>query len=341
MDELLQAHSDAIDSIVSEFTNKLDLLVARATKSLNKDLLQDLKIDGGLVAQTARNQKILGGLDGRFQQALDEAGYQDLVDSFISTFNGQFEWFNKVLADISGDLTYPLPAVVFSKADLVDFDLQQANAKTIIKSAVEAAATRVKLQAVQSVGGLPIKALAFQISETLGTSVAQSQNLAETTISTFYRSITDKGYQLIEADLPLFKIRYNYEGPLDKLTRPFCTKLERQTRSGKTWTRAEIDKMNNGQIPNVFTTCGGYRCRHQWVISRKDLNQQQKTKGPETSAPSKRKPTLEAAAREVSSRRALHNVRMEGRLKVPASSEQIARLRTEAEAVIKARRANV
>ena len=48
------------------------------------------------------------------------------------------------------------------------------------------------------------------------------------------------------------------------MTRPFC---ERLLKSDRTYTREEIDRMNNGQIPNVFVTCGGFSCRHQWVLS--------------------------------------------------------------------------
>ena len=34
---------------------------------------------------------------------------------------------------------------------------------------------------------------------------------------------------------------------------------------GKTYHIDEIDKLDNGQIPDVFTNCGGYNCRHMWL----------------------------------------------------------------------------
>lgn len=54
-----------------------------------------------------------------------------------------------------------------------------------------------------------------------------------------------------------------YTGPLDANTRPFCRRL---MVSGRTYTRAEIDRMNNRQTRDVYATCGGYNCRHKWVV---------------------------------------------------------------------------
>ncbi len=33
----------------------------------------------------------------------------------------------------------------------------------------------------------------------------------------------------------------------------------------KQYTRAEIDEMDNGQGLEVYSSCGGYRCRHEWL----------------------------------------------------------------------------
>lgn len=55
--------------------------------------------------------------------------------------------------------------------------------------------------------------------------------------------------------------RYTYMGaPVDKVMRPFC-----RERYMKTYTRAEIDAMDNGQGLSVWESGGGWRCRHQWV----------------------------------------------------------------------------
>jgi hypothetical protein len=53
---------------------------------------------------------------------------------------------------------------------------------------------------------------------------------------------------------------YGYVGPVDGVVRPFC--LEHL---GKVYTKAEIDALDNGQLPNAFLTAGGYNCRHLWA----------------------------------------------------------------------------
>jgi hypothetical protein len=52
---------------------------------------------------------------------------------------------------------------------------------------------------------------------------------------------------------------YLYTGPVDSRIRRFCLSVV-----GRVFTRATIDAMNNGQLPNTFLTRGGYNCRHQW-----------------------------------------------------------------------------
>ena len=51
-----------------------------------------------------------------------------------------------------------------------------------------------------------------------------------------------------------------YSGPIDGRTRPFCA-----DRVGRVFSRKAIDAMDNGQLPNVYLTCGGHQCRHTWL----------------------------------------------------------------------------
>lgn len=59
-----------------------------------------------------------------------------------------------------------------------------------------------------------------------------------------------------------------YVGPLDENTRTFCRRL-----LGEIHSRAEINKMHNDQTEDVFTTCGGYNCRHKWVAVSDEVAQ--------------------------------------------------------------------
>ncbi|MCZ7556817.1 MAG: hypothetical protein M5R41_10500 [Bacteroidia bacterium] len=54
--------------------------------------------------------------------------------------------------------------------------------------------------------------------------------------------------------------RYKYHGP--PAEREFCQAL---LSTGRFYTLAEINAMDNGQGLPVWSSCGGYNCRHQWL----------------------------------------------------------------------------
>jgi hypothetical protein len=96
------------------------------------------------------------------------------------------------------------------------------------------------------------------LAEVLDRSIAEVGNLYDTSVSIFGRQI-----ELLKAtgepdELLLFS------GPIDDRTRPFCLQ-----RVGRVYTAAEVDDMDNGQLPNVRLTGGGYQCRHHWVALSK------------------------------------------------------------------------
>ncbi len=341
LEDVLQAQADSIDSIVSAFTNALSKMVDRATTNLSLNLAKDLKFNAnGTVAATQRNLATLSKLDDRFQDLLNSEGYQDLLSKYVESFNGQFEWFNQVMGTINSDLVTPIPPVIFSKADLSQLNLQAITSKSLVISLVDKVAATAKQRAIQSVGGLNHRELSHVLAKTMGTTIGQAEGIAATSISTFYRTISDRGFEIIEEDLPNFEIRYNYNGPLDKLNRPFCLRMERLSRAGKTWTRTEIKKMNNGQGLPVLTTCGGNRCRHTWCISTKDLSKQQSTK-----SPGERKKQAVATkadvARDMSARKAVHSMAMQARLGAPHPVDQLLAAKAAAQGKVRQRRANV
>lgn len=103
------------------------------------------------------------------------------------------------------------------------------------------------------------------IHDELGARVMASlETELNTSIQAFNRTVTinkakDLGFDAFE-----------YLGPDDGVTRPFCVK----TLAGKApgvkaralpiYTADEISKMDNGQGLPVMNYCGGYNCRHQW-----------------------------------------------------------------------------
>ena len=61
--------------------------------------------------------------------------------------------------------------------------------------------------------------------------------------------------------------RFLYSGPVAPSTRPFC-----QAHAGIVFTVDEISQMDNGQGLPVANSCGGYNCRHEWVMVPEGLS---------------------------------------------------------------------
>jgi hypothetical protein len=206
-------------------------------------------------------------VDKVFLQNLEAAGYERVVQGFVNEFAGQVPWFQEVLGALSYELGEQLK-VEFSATDKRFFVGQQVSTVAALESEIERGAIVAKRQALFSVGGLPVKQLTEYLATAFRVSLSDATSLASTALPTFYRTVADRGFQKIEQGLaPGRSVRYTYYGPLDKLNRPFCRRMMGEAKAGKAWTREEIAKLSNGSLPNVFATCGGWRCRHQWLVS--------------------------------------------------------------------------
>lgn len=261
-----QSQAAYIEDLVSSFRDDLTRIVAQARRDVARQLTERLAVVDGKVSKTKSNTRVLQHVDDIFQRAMDRAGYQEAVRKYVQKFNGQFEYFQDTLDRLGKQIGRDLK-VDFGKRDRALFVQQQVGAVRLIDAVVDTVAASAERQAMLAVGGMRLADLIDAIVVKLDTTVPQAMTLADTALSTFYRTITDRGFRIIERDLPKgVTLTYKYGGPDDVFTRPFCRDLLFQTASGVTWTRAEIDEMDNDQLPNVFLTCGGYNCRHQWLV---------------------------------------------------------------------------
>ena len=122
-------------------------------------------------------------------------------------------------------------------------------------------ATTIWRTTVDGVLGLrPTVELVQDIADLLDISTKRARTVYDTAVSTFSRQVAQVG-TTGEPSEPFI-----YVGPVDGKVREFCL-----DHVGKVYSRARIDDMDNGQLPNVFLTGGGYNCRHQWRrVSRLD-----------------------------------------------------------------------
>lgn len=256
-DDLLRIarrQNDEIDSLVARFADEVAGAVDRAKIILTTHLSRRIAVEDGVrIARTPGNMQALRQIARNWETALDSQGYARLVERFTGQFAGQFRYFDEVLSLLG------LPAASWTRADEALFAAQRLSSAASIESVATTVAQAAQRRALVSVGGLRLTQLTGLLAEEFGKTTKQAESLADTSMTVFYRSITERGFQKIEEDGTT--LRYKYYGPDDKLTRPFCDRIV-----GRSFTRPQIDAMSNGQLPNVFLTGGGYRCRHQWIL---------------------------------------------------------------------------
>jgi hypothetical protein len=257
------------DSVLSSFDSGFSAVSSQARLRTLLKLRSSLDLEpGGAIKQTAANVRIIRSLPTIFRQALSSSGYDGLMAQFLSSFDGGLTTFEQILDDITDG--YKIKPVVFTKQDRSYFEAVKEATSINIEDVVDSAANSARRNVMFTVGGQPFDQTAVEVAERLSVSLGEANTLAATGISTFYRTIADNGYKTIEDALaPNRTLEYVYYGPPsgDPLIRPFCKRLMAQAADGKTWTRAQIDGMDNGQLPDCFRTGGGFNCRHQWVVA--------------------------------------------------------------------------
>jgi len=254
----------AIDNLVAFFETQVAHMVEQARRETVHAVVDKLAMTDGVIDRTARNVHVLQTIERTFQRAMADAGYLALVSSYVKSFKGQFQFFRNVLEELGAQLGREI-TVAFGARDKASFLRQMGVYKDMLHEAVAIQARAAQQQALFSVGALRVSYLTVMIAKQLDMTAARASSLADTSLSTFYRTIADHGYQQIEAKLSKdIGLLYKYGGPSDKLTRPKCREWLLATRETG-FTRKQINALSNGQLANVFVTCGGYRCRHQWV----------------------------------------------------------------------------
>jgi hypothetical protein len=222
-----------------------------------------------MIDQTPGNFRALRNLNSLFVKEMDRAGLPRLLEAFVEQFHGQLPYLQDTLKYLSDQMKTPLPKWKPSANDLDIMSSFQMNALAGLRATVESAAGAAMTRGMFSMGGLKFSELVAELSKRFDLSIGQARTLGDTSMSLFYATATDRAYQTIEKDLPgEQELTYEYSGPDDKLTREFCEHL---LAVGKSYTRSQIGRMSNGQLPNVFITRGGWNCRHQWDLSVEDL----------------------------------------------------------------------
>jgi hypothetical protein len=186
----------------------------------------------------------LAQLQVGIRHALSHAGYEALVSvTATSRLANRIATLVLRSAPLGADLVTVTPRIQALQALMRQDWLGQGDviARSLWQATVRAALAQV-----------PATELAKQIAPDIERSVRQARSLVDTALSIYSRKVEEVVNP--EADA------YLYIGPADAKARPFCVQ-----RVGKVYSRTAIDKMDNGQLPNVFISGGGHNCRHRWM----------------------------------------------------------------------------
>lgn len=281
--EILVRHNAYQDSLLYSFESNLREIVMRAQARTLAILQSRLKIIDGVIDATPGNLMQLRATNKIFLRELEDAGYSRLVEAFVGEFRGTLPYLNETI-ELLGEQAGQKWKLDLKAKDQNLLAGVQANTVWAIEDTMGSVAGAAITRGLFGVAGLKFGTLVDTLVEKLETSIARARTIADTSMSTFYRTATDRAFQTIEKDLPAQELKYRYSGPVDKLERPFCRRL---TDADKGYTRPQIDDMSNGQLPNVFITAGGFNCRHQWILDTRDLE----------GAPPSRKPAVSIVQR--------------------------------------------
>lgn len=261
------------DDVVGDFTAALSSILSQARAETILELREKLDLpEGQPIPRTPKNVRAMASLDRVFRRKMQDAGYAAAVADFTGQFNEQFVFFEQVLDELSSSMKTPLPEPVYTEADLSILRGQQAITVASLNGVLGDMSRAVQRQALLSVGGLSFTSLTRELESAYRLPRTQATTIAATGLSSFIRSISDVQYNKIEQDEET-RLRFTYGGPRDVLNRDWCQMMLRLAGSGQTWTRKQIDAMvtnplrGGNQPPDVFVTCGGWNCRHQFYLA--------------------------------------------------------------------------
>ena len=253
-----------VDATVATLVARIDSISRRAVARVIRELAAELdRARGGIIEPTGSNQQTLRRLDAIFQQALRDLGYFDVVAAWTATsFPKAAPYFERTFEALNATLKEPLPEPRLGAEQVRFLSSRAVSAGVSIQNEARILGRQATRRALFSAGATPMPQLVEQLSSEYGKLPTRVASLADTLITTHYRTIQSLSYEAVEEEVGR-ELAYRYFGPRDKLNRPFC---KRVLASNTPRTKAQIQALSNPSgLGDTFRTCGGWSCRHQWA----------------------------------------------------------------------------
>jgi hypothetical protein len=236
------------DAYVAAFEADLAALITRLMRRLRTELVDwDTDEEGRLVAQLGNLGRAIT-FRKQLAQWLEQEGFSRLAARVLDEPLDRLAESVLRTNAIAGQAARLGPAGIdvlaaFKELRLADLlELGPSLARKLAAVALEGV-----------IGLRPVDALVQDFADVAGLTARQARTIYDTAVSTFTRQVEQ--LHATGEDDELFV----YVGAADSRMREFC-----RQRVGKVFDREQIDAMDNGQLPNVFLSGGGYNCRHTW-----------------------------------------------------------------------------
>lgn len=233
-----------VDDMAVSFASELDQVLVLLTAKI-RALVKKLDTEKGRLVSTRTNLVLALQLRQDLLGTLEHAGYHDLavsaLDASLDALTTEMVKANVGVIQVGA---FDVDALVAMKQLRLAELLQ-------VGDDIGVQLWRVVVDGV--LGARPVLDLVDDVSDLLDISARHARTVYDTAISTYTRKVAQLG-ATGKPDEAWF-----YVGPVDSKIRPFCLQ-----HVGKVYGRTSIDDMDNGQLPDVFTTGGGYNCRHIW-----------------------------------------------------------------------------
>lgn len=233
------------DAAVVQFDAELRRVVRRLTALLRKEL-EDFEVDEtGRTVTSLNNLARVFALRRKSRALLRQSGYDQLA---LFAVGDPLDELAAAMLKGAGVSVTLGPSVVDTLTAWKEFRLAD-----LLDLADDAARAIQRIALDGTLGLRPVDRLIGDVSKILDLSFRQARTQYDTAVSTFSRQIE----QVTSTGAP--EELFLYVGPVDERARPFCRDW-----IGKVRSRAVIARLDNGQLPDVMLTSGGWNCRHIW-----------------------------------------------------------------------------
>ena len=243
--ETVDAHAARIEALVSRYEVELaraaDYLVGRV-----------VPLALSTVKHTPRSLSIVGD---EFDSGLRASGYTSSALAFVQLFSEQVQEFVEMSAHM--DPLFNETSLRLHPHEVNSLAYQATSSIEVLRAYASKVSFGIRRLLSGIDGDIGAKELAISLSGEVR-KIVQDSHVAKDQLMLFFRHVCDRYCKRIELSGDV--LEFAYAGRIGDSVRSFCAgALHRGA-----LTRDEISKLDSGQLPSVFLSCGGYGCMHWW-----------------------------------------------------------------------------